>query len=510
MKLSENRIYIAIDSKSFYASVECMERGINPLTTNLVVADASRTEKTICLAVSPSLKSYGISGRARLFEVVQKIREVNAERKRLAPGQYFSGTSTNDEELQSNPALAVDYLTAPPRMALYMEYSTRIYQIYLKYIAPEDIHVYSIDEVFVDATDYLNTYQMTARELASKMILDVLQSTGITSSAGIGTNLYLCKIAMDIVAKHVSPDKNGVRIAKLDEITYRRMLWTHQPLTDFWRVGRGYSKKLEDHGLYTMGDIARCSLGGPLDYHNEELLYKLFGINAELLIDHAWGWEPCRMADVKNYKPLTNCISSGQVLQCPYESGKAKLVVQEMSDLLALDLVDKGLVTNQLTLTVGYDIENLMRPEISKTYHGPVTTDPYGRRIPKHAHGTTNLDRQTSSTKLIMEATGALFDRIVDEKLLIRRINITANRVVEETTVPQKETYEQLDLFTDYGAVQMQKEQEEKELEREKQIQKALLDIKKKYGKNAILKGMNFEDGATSIKRNDQIGGHNA
>lgn len=510
MSLSENRIYIAIDSKSFYASVECMERGLNPLTTNLVVADAERTEKTICLAVSPSLKSHGVPGRPRLFEVVQKVKAVNAERRRLAPGQRFFGSSTSDEELKSNPALAIDYLTAPPRMALYLEYSTRIYQIYLKYIAPEDIHVYSIDEVFIDVTDYLNTYQMTPRELASKMILDILENTGITSSAGIGTNLYLCKVAMDIGAKHVQPDENGVRIAELDEISYRRILWTHRPLTDFWRVGRGYAKKLEEHGLYTMGDIARCSLGRPSDYHNEELLYKLFGINAQLLIDHAWGWEPCAMADVKSYKPQTNCISSGQVLQCPYESSRAKLVVQEMCDMLVLDLVDKGLVTDQITLTVGYDIENLMKPEISKSYRGAITTDQYGRQIPKHAHGTANLHRQTSSTKLIMEATMALYDRIVDEKLLIPRINITANRVVDEKSVSKQETFEQLDLFTDYEAFRMQKEQEEKELEREKQIQKAMLDIKKKFGKNAILKGMSLEDGATAISRNDQIGGHKA
>lgn len=508
--LTENRIYIAIDSKSFYASVECMERGLNPLTTNLVVADPSRTEKTICLAVSPSLKAYGISGRARLFEVVQRVKEVNAERRRQAPGQHIIGTSVYDDELKANPALAVDYLTAPPRMALYMEYSTRIYQIYLTYVAPEDIHVYSIDEVFIDATDYLKTYHMTARELASKIILEVFKNTGITATGGIGTNLYLCKIAMDIVAKRVQPDEDGVRIAELDEISYRRILWTHQPLTDFWRIGRGYAKKLEEHGLYTMGDVARCSLGKTSDYYNEELLYKLFGVNAEILIDHAWGWEPCTIADVKSYKPQTNSIVSGQVLQCPYESGKARLVVQEMSDCLALDLVDKGLITDQIVLTVGYDIENLTRPEISKNYHGPVTTDQYGRQIPKHAHGTVNLGRQTSSTKQIMDATLGLYDRIVDHKLLIRRISLTANRVVEEGSVIKQESFEQMDMFTDYEAVQLQKEQEEKELEREKRIQKAMLDIKKKFGKNAILKGMNLEDGATTAQRNNQIGGHKA
>lgn len=510
MKSLKNRVYIAIDSKSFYASVECIERGLNPMTTNLVVADASRTEKTICLAVSPSLKAYGISGRARLFEVVQRVKEVNDERRRQVLDHRLSESSVYDDELKSNPDLAVDYLTALPRMALYMEYSTKIYQIYLKYIAPEDIHVYSIDEVFMDVTDYLNTYRMTARELASKMILDVLQSTGITATGGIGSNLYLCKIAMDIVAKHVKPDKNGVRIAGLNEFSYRHILWKHQPLTDFWRVGRGYAKKLEEHGLYTMGDVARCSLGKMSDYYNEDLLYKLFGVNAELLIDHAWGWEPCTMADIKNYKPQSNSIGSGQVLQSPYESGKAKLIVQEMSDWLSMDLVDKGLVTNQITLTVGYDIENLIRPEIRECYHGAVTTDHYGRRVPKHAHGTANLDRQTSSTKLIVDGAMELYDRIINEHLLIRRINLTANHVVEESSILKQECFEQLDLFTDYEAVQKQKEQEEKELERERLIQKTMLDIKKKFGKNAILKGMNLEDGATTVQRNQQIGGHKA
>lgn len=510
MGKSENRIYIAIDSKSFYASVECMERGLDPLTTNLVVADASRTEKTICLAVSPSLKAYGISGRARLFEVVQKVREVNAKRRLQAPGNHLFGASINDDELKSNPALAVDYLAAPPRVALYMEYSTRIYQIYLKYVAPEDIHVYSIDEVFIDVTDYLNTYRMTARELTSKMILDVLENTGITATGGIGTNLYLCKIAMDIVAKRVQPDQNGVRIAELDEISYRRILWAHQPLTDFWRIGSGYGKKLEEHGLYTMGDIARCSMGKSSDYYNEELLYKLFGVNAELLIDHAWGWEPCTLADVKRYKPQTHSIASGQVLHCPYESENARLIVKEMSDWIALELVGKGLVTNQIILTIGYDIENLMRPEISKNYHGPVTTDHYGRRVPKHAHGAANLDRKTSSTKLIMDAAMSLYDRIVDPNLLVRRINISANHAVDENSVLKQESFEQMDMFTDYEALKIQNEQEEKELEREKIIQKTMLDIKQKFGKNAILKGMNLEDGATTVQRNNQIGGHKA
>lgn len=507
---AENRTYIAIDLKSFYASVECIEQGFNPLTTNLVVADASRTEKTICLAVSPSLKAYGIPGRVRLFEVVQKVREENERRKRNIPGHRFSGSSTDGRELEADRTLEVGYLTAPPRMSLYMDYSTRIYQTYLKYIAPEDIHVYSIDEVFVDVTSYLKTYGLTARELAMKMILDVLKTTGITATGGIGTNLYLCKIALDIESKHIEPDENGVRIAELDEMSYRRMLWTHQPLTDFWRVGRGYAKKLEEHGLFTMGDIARCSLGKPGDFYNEELLYRLFGINAELLIDHAWGWEPCTIADVKAYKPETNSISSGQVLSCPYDCEKARLVVREMTDVMALGLVDKGLVTDQIVLTVGYDIENLLKPEIKKQYHGPVTTDRYGRKIPKHAHGTINLDRQTSSTKLITDVAMELYDRITDKNLLVRRLNIAANHVVEESKIKRQEVFEQLDLFTDYDAVKRQNEQEEKELEREKRIQKAMLEIKKKFGNNAILKGMNLEEGATATRRNNQIGGHKA
>ncbi|WP_312426995.1 Y-family DNA polymerase [Lacrimispora sp.] len=506
----KNRTYFAIDLKSFYASVECMERGLDPLTTNLVVADASRTEKTICLAVSPSLKAYGISGRARLFEVVQKVREVNAARLREAPERAFSGASYSDTELKSSPGLSLDYIIAPPRMAHYIEYSTRIYNIYLTYIAPEDIHVYSIDEVFIDATDYLITYNLSARELATKMILEVLKTTGITASAGIGTNLYLCKIAMDIQAKRIPVDQNGVQIAELDEISYRRLLWSHRPLTDFWRVGRGYAKKLEEQGLFTMGDIARCSIGKSNDYYKEDLLYKLFGINAELLIDHAWGWEPCTIADIKAYKPSTNSIGSGQVLQSPYPFDKAKLIVWEMTDLLVLDLVDKKLVTDQLVLTVGYDIENLTNPKIKNSYRGAVTTDHYGRAVPKSAHGTANLGRQTSSTKLIMDAVTELFERIVDKNLLVRRVNITANHVVDEETVQKSDNFEQLDLFTDYGAVQARKEEEEAKLTREKSMQKAMLEIKKKYGKNAILKGMNLEEGATTLDRNKQIGGHKA
>ena len=502
--------YIAIDLKSFYASVECMERGLNPLTTNLVVADESRTEKTICLAVSPSLKAYGISGRARLFEVVQKVKEVNARRRGQAPGRRFLGESFDDTALKSDPSLAVSYITAPPRMAYYIEYSTRIYNVYLKYIAPEDMHVYSIDEVMIDAAQYLKTYGLTARELAVKIIRDVLETTGITATAGIGTNLYLCKIAMDIVAKHIAPDRYGVRIAELDEMSYRRMLWSHRPLTDFWRVGRGYARKLEGCGLYTMGDIARCSLGSDADYYNEELLYRLFGVNAELLIDHAWGWEPCTLADIKAYKPDTNSIVSGQVLQCPYSFDKARLVLREMVDSLALNLVDKGLVTDQLVLTIGYDIENLSDPNIRNQYQGEVTVDRYGRRIPKHAHGTANLDCHTSSSILMTDAATALFDRIVNRKLLVRRLSLSANRIVSASSVSVGETYEQMDLFTDYEALQKEKEEKERILEREQKMQKAVLEIQKKFGKNAILKGINLEEGATAVERNQQIGGHKA
>lgn len=508
--MAENRIYLCIDLKSFYASVECIERGLDPIATNLVVADASRTEKTICLAVSPSLKAYGIPGRARLFEVVQKVKEANVQRQRNAPNRKFTGESYDADTLQTSPELSLSYITAPPRMAYYMEYSTRIYDIYLKYIAPDDIHVYSIDEVFMDLTDYLPTYKLSAKELAQKMIHEVFDATGITATAGIGTNLYLCKIAMDIVAKHAEPDKNGVRIAELDEMSYRRLLWDHRPLTDFWRVGKGYAKKLEANGLYTMGDIARCSIGKPTDYHNEDFLYKLFGVNAELLIDHAWGWEPCTMAEIKAYKPSTNSISSGQVLSCPYPFDKAKLIVREMTELLVLDLVDKGLVTNQMTLTIGYDIENLTNPEISQIYKGEITTDHYGRKVPKHAHGTANLDRQTSSTRLIMNAVMELYERIVNEKLLVRRITLTANRIVDAGTVSNEQVFQQLDLFTDCAAEQQKREEEEAALEREKRMQQAMLTIKKKFGKNAILKGMNLEDGATTIERNRQIGGHKA
>lgn len=504
------KTYIAIDLKSFYASVECIERGLDPLKTNLVVADVSRTEKTICLAVSPALKKYGIPGRPRLFEVVQKIREANIRREKQAPCHRFSGTSFDETELNRSPELQISYIAAAPRMSRYMEYSTRIFDIYLRYIAPEDMHVYSVDEVFIDATAYLHTYGLTAHELALRMIRDVLRETGVTATAGIGTNMYLCKIAMDIVAKRMPADEDGVRIAELDEDSYRKQLWNHVPLTDFWRVGPGYAKKLREVGIYTMGDVARCSLGKDTDYYNEDLLYKLFGINAELLIDHAWGWEPATIAEIKAYRPEKNSLSTGQVLQCPYTAQKAKLIVREMTDLLVLDLVDKKLVTDQMVLTVGYDIESLTNPEIRRKYHGEVTTDRYGRHVPKHAHGTANLSCQTSSTKLIMKAVEELYDRIINPDLLVRRITVVASRVVPEREADQKEVFEQLDLFTDYQALEQEREQEKQELDKEKRIQKAILDIQKKYGKNAVLRGMNFEEGATTRERNGQIGGHKA
>ncbi len=508
----DDHTYIAIDLKSFYASVECVERHLDPMTTNLVVADLSRTEKTICLAVSPSLKAYGIPGRARLFEVVQRVREVNEQRRRSAPGHRFSGRSEDDTILRKSPELEVAYITAVPRMALYIDYSTRIYDVYLKYIAPEDMHVYSIDEVFMDVTQYLGTYGLTARELAGKIIRDVLQSTGVTAAAGIGTNLYLCKAAMDIVAKHVEPDGDGVRIAELNERSYRRLLWSHRPLTDFWRVGAGYARKLEESGLFTMGDVARCSLGKPGDFHNEELLYRMFGVNAELLIDHAWGWEPCTIAEIRAYKPEAGSLGSGQVLQCPYSFEKARLVVREMADSLALDMVEKGLVTDQIVLTVGYDRENLTDSELRKGYGGAVTTDRYGRRIPKHAHGTARLDRKTSSARLITEAVMELYDRIVDKRLLVRRLSMAACDVTDSQAAAQAEakSFEQLNLFTDYEAEEKKRREEDLALERERKMQEAVLSIRKKYGKNAVLKGMSLEEGATMRERNGQIGGHKA
>ena len=498
MEKKYDKIYIAIDLKSFYASVECRERGLDPLTTHLVVADSSRTEKTICLAVSPSLKAYGISGRARLYEVVQKVGEINAKRKIENPSHRFTCSSYDDVALKKNKDLELTYIIAPPRMGYYMEYSNKIYNIYLKWFSKEDIYVYSIDEVFIDITHYLKTYKMTPRELVTKVVQNVLDETGITATAGIGTNLYLAKVAMDIVAKHTEADKNGVRIAGLDELAYRKFLWGHRPLTDFWRIGKGISQKLEKHGIFTMGDIARASIS------DEEILYKLFGINAELIIDHSWGYEPCTMESIKSYKPITNSISSGQVLHCPYTYEKARLIVKEMTELLTLDLVQKNLVTSKLVLTVGYDVDNLKNTEISRQYFGDVTLDFYGRKVPKHAHGTINIDHKTSSTKIILQAMLDLYDEIINKKLLIRRIYVTAEDVVNEEDYRNIKSYEQMNLFIDYSEVERQRKKEAIE----KSLQKAVINIKSKYGKNAILKGMNFMEGGTTISRNGQIGGH--
>ena len=501
----DNRTYIAIDLKSFYASVECVDRGLDPLTTNLIVADSSRTEKTICLAVSPSLKSYGVGGRARLFEVVQKVREVNYQRRMKIPYGVFTGKSWRNPELLEHPDWELDYIVAPPRMARYMQMSAHIYSVYLKYIAPEDIHVYSCDEVFMDVTSYLSTYKKTPHELAMTIVRDVLKQTGITATAGIGTNMYLCKVAMDIVAKHMPADKDGVRIAELDEKSYREKLWNHRPLTDFWRCGKGIVSKLAMFGVETMGQIARLSV------KNEDVLYKLFGVNAELLIDHAWGWEPCTMDYIKSYRPETNSLSSGQVLHEPYTFKKARVVIKEMADAISIDLLDKGLVADQLVVTVGYDRTSLENPEIRAKYHGPVVKDYYGREVPKSVHGTANLDRQTSSTSLIMTAVENLFDRIVNKNLLVRRLNITTNHVIPESRVKkQDDKMVQLDIFTDYETLAKQKKEEEERLAKERRVQEALLVIKKQFGKNSILKGLNFEDGATAKDRNEQIGGHKA
>ncbi len=496
----KQRQYVAIDLKSYYASVECVAMGRDPLNTNLVVADESRTEKTICLAVSPALKALGVSGRPRLFEVVAKVKEINKERLAKAPGGKFTGSSDDARELAENPSLKLDYIVAPPRMAHYIRCSTKIYSIYMKYVAPEDVHVYSIDEVFIDVTDYLATAKMTAKEFAMMLVREVVGITGITATAGIGTNLYLCKVAMDIVAKKMPPDENGVRIAELDEMSYRRELWEHRPLTDFWRVGPGYTKKLQDHGMYTMGDVARCSLT------DEDLLYKLFGINAELLIDHAWGVEPCTMADIKGYVPESNSLSSGQVLSRPYAYEEARLVMREMVDALVLDMVDKGVLTDQIVLHISYDSENLEEKAGRVAYNGPLKKDFYGRMVPGSAHGSVNLGRKTASGKLILEAATRLFEEIVDRNLTVRRLNVAAMHLVSEDGQNGEEQYEQLDLFTDYE----KREQERKEEERERNRQKAVLEIQKRFGKNAILRGMNYLEGGTARERNNQIGGHKA
>ena len=544
-----SKTYISIDLKSFYASVECMERGLDPLNTNLVVADASRTQKTICLAVSPSLKAYGIPGRARLFEVEQKVNEANARRQTRAPKNILDGKSVFASELNENPNLAIDYIAAKPRMALYMSKSTQIYDVYLRYIAPEDIYAYSVDEVFIDASGYLKTYGLNAHDFARLLVREVFKETGITATAGIGPNLYLCKIAMDIGAKHTEADADGVRIAELDEYSYRRLLWDHRPITDFWRVGRGYAKKLAKKSIFTMGDIARCSLGTSSDYYNEDLLYKMFGVNAELLIDHAWGYEPCTLAEVKSYRPQRKSLVSGQVLQNAYTYDKTRIVVREMMELLALDLVDKGLLTNQIVLTVGYDIENLSDPERRRAYKGEITVDGYGREIPKHAHGTGNLPFSTASTKLTTDCVLEVFDRVVDESLLTRRISITANNLVLESEYKRESEVasaepEQISMFDmlaggdDSQAPERVSSKEatvyseqdkpnstmvaesisdsaandksEDALEKEKQVQEAMLKIKKRFGKNAILKGTNLQEGATAKERNAQIGGHKA
>ena len=497
-----DRVYICIDLKSFYASVECVERGLDPLDTNLVVADEARTAKTICLAVSPSLKSYGLSGRCRLFEAIQKVREVNYQRRKDNNYRPFTKKSYLDSEIKRNNNLELDFIKATPRMRLYMKYSTAIYNIYLKYIAEEDILVYSIDEVFCDITNYLKFYKMTASKLVMKIISEVYKTTGITATAGIGTNMYLAKVAMDIMAKKMKPNEYGVRMAYLNEELYKKELWSHRPLTDFWRVGRGYAKKLEANHIYTMGDIARTSLV------NEDLLFKLFGVNAELLIDHAWGYEPCTISDAKNYKPLRNSISSGQVLHCAYDYNKAKLVVREMVDSLTLDLVDKHLISNQFVLTIGYDVENLFNPQIASLYHGEITTDNYGRSIPKHAHGTASIDHHTSSTSIITNEVMKLYDKIVNRHLLIKRINLTACDVVNENCQDKVIITKQLDLFSNTSVINKEKEQELHNEVEERKIQRTLLDIKNKYGKNAILKGMNLEEGSTQKDRNEQVGGH--
>ena len=510
------RQYVAIDAKSFYASVECVERHLNPLTTNLVVADESRTEKTICLAVSPSLKAHKVSGRARLFEVIQRMKEVN--RERLNAGirsgaiqrdpetkrYHFSSSSFDAEAIESDPTLEVSYIIAPPRMRLYEEYSSRIYATYLKYVAPEDIIVYSIDEVFIDVTDYLRTYGMTAHELTMTMVRDVLYNTGITATAGIGTNLFLAKIAMDIEAKKAKPDKDGVRIAELDEMSFREKLWTHRPLTDFWRIGGGISRKLEALQLFTMGDVARASL----DPVMENVLYKTFGINAELIIDHAWGWEPVTIDVIKQYRPSTNSISSGQVLHCPYDFEKGRLIVREMTELLVLDLVRKHVVTKQLVLDIGYDRESLVGDR-GKKYTGPVAMDHYGRLVPKHAHGTGNIDHYTSSTHAIMETVLAIYDKVVHKDLLIRRVNIAACNLIAENDIPDEKP-QQLDMFTDYEALDREKQARKAAEEKERKLQRVTLSIQDRFGKNAMLKGMNLVEGGTTIERNGQIGGHKA
>lgn len=497
-----DRVYAAIDLKSFFASVECRKRNLNPLTTNLVVADNTRTEKTICLAISPSMKAYGLPGRARLFEVVQKVKNVNNGRRMLAHNKTFSGKSYNDIELKKDKNLELDYIIAPPHMASYMEYSTKIYNIYLKYVSSEDIFPYSIDEVFCDLTSYINTYKLSPRELVTKIIKDIYDTTGITATAGIGTNLFLCKAAMDIVAKHVEPNSYGVRIAELDERSFREKLWNHKPITDFWRVGKGYAKRLEKYRMFTMGDVARCSV------ENEDLLYKIFGVNAELLIDHSWGWECATIKSVKECKPENRSLCSGQVLHCPYDYDQTKLIIKEMADEITLDMVEKHFVTDMLVLTIEYDIENLKNAEYSKFYNGEIKEDRYGRRVPKPAHGTFRLENKTFSTRIISNGFVQLFDRIINKNLLVRKIYLTVGNLTDENELKKVEKYEQVNLFTNYGELAKKEEEERIKLEKEHKIQSAIIGIKNKYGKNAIIKGMDLEESATTIQRNGQIGGH--
>ena len=493
----EHRTYIAIDLKSFYASVECVEFGVDPLDANLVVADESRTDKTICLAVSPSLKSYKIAGRARLYEVKERVKEINQERLRKAPNGKFTGKSFKASELKKDPSLELDFLIAEPRMAYYIEYSTKIYETYLKYVAPEDIHVYSIDEVFIDATEYLNTYKMNAHDLAMTMIRDVLYKTGVTATAGIGSNLYLCKVAMDIVAKHLPADKDGVRIAEIDEISYRELLWDHKPLTDFWRVGGGIARRLEKYGLYTMGDIALYSL------EHEDDLYKEFGINAELLIDHAWGHEPVEMKHIKSYTPGSNSLSNGQVLKEPYSNEKGKTIVKEMAYALSLDLVDKGLYTDHVSLYVGYDTT-----AADEYYQGQRVKDFYGRIAPKPVHSSKPLSRYTSSVTLITKALVEIYEKITDPMLTIRRIVVAADNVVRKETVKDLTVSKQIDLFSDPVEEERKIERERIDIEKDEKVTEAILQIKSRFGKNAVFKGVNLEEGATGLERNKQIGGH--
>lgn len=497
-----DRVYAAIDLKSFFASVECRKRNLNPLTTNLVVADNTRTEKTICLAISPSMKAYGLPGRARLFEVMQKVKNVNNGRRMLAHNKTFSGKSYNDIELKKDKNLELDYIIAPPHMASYMEYSTKIYNIYLKYISSEDIFPYSIDEVFCDLTSYINTYKLSPRELVTKIIKDIYDTTGITATAGIGTNLFLCKVAMDIVAKHVEPNSYGVRIAELDERSFREKLWNHKPITDFWRVGKGYAKRLEKYRMFTMGDVARCSV------ENEDLLYKIFGVNAELLIDHSWGWECATIKSIKKCKPENRSLCSGQVLHCPYDYDQTKLIIKEMADEITLDMVEKHFVTDMLVLTIEYDIENLKNAKYSKFYNGEIKEDRYGRRVPKPAHGTFRLENKTFSTRIISNGFVQLFDRIINKNLLVRKIYLTVGNLTDENELKKVEKYEQVNLFTNYGELAKKEEEEKIKLEKEHKIQSAIIGIKNKYGKNAIIKGMDLEESATTIQRNGQIGGH--